>query len=456
MVSSKSDMAHDSLIQVDATKYNEILKELSREARINSSLAELSRALVSSVPIEDITSLVLEQAKQHTDSKLGFVGYIDPGTGYLVSPTLTGEAYDTCFVSDKSAVFKKFGGLWGWVIKNKKPLLTNNPVQDPRSTGVPPGHLPIHRFLAVPAMLGDRLVGIVTLANAGRNYTERDIEVTERMGDLFALAVRRKLEEDRMARINQCFLSFCADPDENINRLTALCGSLLGAACAIYNRLELGVLCSLGQWNTPGDYKTVDKPDGHICYDVIKNHSDRAVIIRNLQQTSYADTDPNVIAYGLKTYMGHPVKRDGNNIGALCVVFKEDFIPSARDEKILGIIAPAIGVEEERKLSQEKLRESQDFNLAVLNSLTAHICVLDRSGRIIASNQAWEQFGKDNGASPATSAGIGLNYLEICRRAAKEGHKTAKEVFNPCLIDTINILHWNMPVIHPGRSAGSS
>ena len=70
---------------------------------------------------------------------------------------------------------------------------------------------------------------------------------------------RRKAEE-RIEKLNECFLRFRADPDWNINCLVTLAGELLGATCALYNRLDQGLLCSIGQWNTPSDFNAVDKP----------------------------------------------------------------------------------------------------------------------------------------------------------------------------------------------------
>ncbi len=81
----------------------------------------------------------------------------------------------------------------------------------------------------------------------------------------------RKRSEERIARLNECFLSFTADPDANIRRLTALCGELMGAVCALYNRLKDGMLYADGQWNAPDGFNPVDRPDGHICYDAIKS-----------------------------------------------------------------------------------------------------------------------------------------------------------------------------------------
>jgi len=165
---------------------------LAWDARVNASMAELSRALMSSLNLDEMASLVYEHARSLTDSKLAFCGYLNPQTGTLVVPTLTGEVWEACQIKDKKTEFSEFGGLWGWVLQHAQPLLVNDLPADPRSAGTPPGHLPIERFLSVPAIIGDELVGIVALANADRDYTPRDQEVSERLARLYALAIHRQ------------------------------------------------------------------------------------------------------------------------------------------------------------------------------------------------------------------------------------------------------------------------
>ncbi|MDH4206182.1 MAG: hypothetical protein OEV45_11715, partial [Desulfobacteraceae bacterium] len=139
---------------------------------------------------------------------------------------------------------------------------------------------------------------------------------------------------ERLSKINECFLNFLPDALENINRLTALCGELLGATCALYNRLDQGLLHSWGQWNTPLDYNPIDKPDGHICYDVIKKGTDGVIVFSDLQKSHYVKTDPNVIPYKLKTYIGQAVKFGDTPVGSLCAVFQNDYVPSDSDKKV--------------------------------------------------------------------------------------------------------------------------
>lgn len=170
----------------------------------------------------------------------------------------------------------------------------------------------------------------------------------------------RQQMEERLAKINACFLSFCTDPLENINQLTTLCGELLGATCTIYSRLDQGTVYSVGQWQILADYNSQDQLDGHICYAVIQQGSDEILVINDLFNTTYAQTDPNVMSYGLKTYIGQAVKCKDTYIGSLCTLYQKDFITSDADKKVIGIIAAAIGVEEERRVTQQALKESEE------------------------------------------------------------------------------------------------
>jgi PAS domain S-box-containing protein len=73
----------------------------------------------------------------------------------------------------------------------------------------------------------------------------------------------------------------------------------------------------------------------------------------------------------------------------------------------------------ERKRAETTLRESQALNQAVLDSLAANIAVLDRDGNIIAVNEDWRRFARENGGA-AIADSVGANYLDVCRRAQEQ------------------------------------
>jgi PAS domain S-box-containing protein len=81
-------------------------------------------------------------------------------------------------------------------------------------------------------------------------------------------------------------------------------------------------------------------------------------------------------------------------------------------------------IAEHRRL-EEAHRESERFARSVLDSLAAHIAVLDCSGTILAVNQAWRDFAAANGAG-GDSVSVGADYLEACARATGDDADTAR------------------------------
>jgi EAL domain-containing protein (putative c-di-GMP-specific phosphodiesterase class I) len=63
------------------------------------------------------------------------------------------------------------------------------------------------------------------------------------------------------------------------------------------------------------------------------------------------------------------------------------------------------------------IAQSPGFFQATLDSLVAHIAVLDANGEIIMTNRAWARFAIDNGAAPRAAE---QNYLAVSDAAAEE------------------------------------
>ncbi|HSH94346.1 MAG TPA: PAS domain S-box protein, partial [Roseimicrobium sp.] len=91
----------------------------------------------------------------------------------------------------------------------------------------------------------------------------------------------------------------------------------------------------------------------------------------------------------------HPWHQTDGSIGGI-IIFSED---------ITG-----------RKRAAEALREAGRFSQSTIDALSAHVCVVDETGIILATNKAWERFAESN-RSGIQGAYMGVNYLQVCEDA---------------------------------------
>jgi two-component system, cell cycle sensor histidine kinase and response regulator CckA len=194
--------------------------------------------------------------------------------------------------------------------------------------------------------------------------------------------------EMRLSEINQCLLGLGADYEANVDALTALCGRQLGGAWTLYSRLHDGLLRPLGQWHGPSGHDSEDRLECDICHDVIRRESDEPLVVRHLGESHHAETDPNVARHGLRTHVGHRVLCGGEPVGSLCVVYKDDVEPRESDLRVLGILAAALGAEEDRKCAGEALRASEETYRNLLTSLNAGVVVHAPDTSVLLSNPA--------------------------------------------------------------------
>lgn len=188
---------------VDVTEHKQVLAKLRWELAVNKALAELADALIDvSFSIEEVAQIVLEQARRLTGSEHGFVASIDPETRAMVGHTLTNMMGAECSVhmANRTAVFHpqpggEYPGLWGHVLTAGRGFYTDAPSGHFASNGLPEGHIPLKNFLAVPAIVGDVVVGQIALANSQNGYSDDDLEAITRMATLYALAVQRRRDE---------------------------------------------------------------------------------------------------------------------------------------------------------------------------------------------------------------------------------------------------------------------
>jgi CheY-like chemotaxis protein len=136
-------------------------------------------------------------------------------------------------------------------------------------------------------------------------------------------------------------------------------------------------------------------------------------------------TDPHVPFILVSGELGEEAAIDALKSGAT------DYVLKMRLSRLVPAVRRAVAeakARADRLLAEQAVRERDQLLRAILGSLSAHIAVIDPTGVIIAVNEAWTEFGEKNGATAMTRAGVGMNYLEVCRQAAATSPEAAAVV----------------------------
>ncbi len=127
----------------------------------------------------DLFNGLLNGVLEITKSEYGFIGevlYSETGRPHLKMHVITNMSWseETQTLYDRTAAggmeFYNLDTLFGRVILDGKPVISNNPRTDPRRGGTPPGHPELRAFLGLPFFKGSELIGVVGIANRPGGY----------------------------------------------------------------------------------------------------------------------------------------------------------------------------------------------------------------------------------------------------------------------------------------------
>lgn len=161
--------------------------------------------------------------------------------------------------------------------------------------------------------------------------------------------------EKKLQQLNQCFLSFGHEPQENIKKIVNAAGEITGADFVLFNQLEGEYLRTRAGWMIPEGMKLLDTAKGHICYDFMQNYSDVPRYLHRIGESSYAETDPIANQYKISSYLGFLIRIQDQCNGVLCAVYKEHHRFTDDELKIFQTLGQALQIEESRRQVAEQL-----------------------------------------------------------------------------------------------------
>ncbi len=147
---------------------------------------------------EDLLNFSLEEAIKLTGSKIGFFYFYSEQQKEFTLLAWSKETFKDCSIIDPQTTYKlEDTGLWGEVVRQRKPIIVNNYNEtNPLKKGYPDGHAQLNNYLSIPIIIDDKIEAIIGVANKTTNYTEADtIHLSLLMDGVWKVLQRTELEK---------------------------------------------------------------------------------------------------------------------------------------------------------------------------------------------------------------------------------------------------------------------
>jgi PAS domain S-box-containing protein len=190
--------------------------ESSKESQIFEAISEVFRGVISLEASDVFAKICLDQAKALTQSQIGWVGKVN-SHGLMDTIAMDDPGWDACRIPETKAARSinnmALRGIWSRVIESGEPLICNDPQHHPDSVGVPEGHPELSCFLGVPLKIGEKTIGMISLANKPGGYDETDVAAVEKLSVVVVEALHRKEVDDLQTMVKDiaAWLSVCPD-----------------------------------------------------------------------------------------------------------------------------------------------------------------------------------------------------------------------------------------------------
>jgi signal transduction histidine kinase len=157
------------------------------------SLYSISIEIARLHELQQVLDRALAFCLDLTQSAFGFIGLLNGSQQMDVAAIKGFEPLDPNFY-DNFRLIPVRPSVFGVVITNQASKISNDVLHDPDRVGQPPGHPPVRTFLGVPLQLGERVIGMIGVANKPSGYTTDE----ERLLSTFANPVAVAIETARL------------------------------------------------------------------------------------------------------------------------------------------------------------------------------------------------------------------------------------------------------------------
>ncbi len=184
-----------------------IRKKAEEALRLDESRLEalLKINQMTDASIKEIADFVQEEAVRLTQSKIGYLAFLNEEGTILIVYSWSKNMMKDCKVKGMKLEYPlESTGLWGESIRQKNPIIINDfEAPNPLKRGYPEGHIILKRYMSIPIFDGKKIVGAAGVGNKEEEYNKSDLrQLTLFMEGMWRLIQRKRAEDTLREMLN--------------------------------------------------------------------------------------------------------------------------------------------------------------------------------------------------------------------------------------------------------------
>lgn len=321
-------------INQDITERKKAENEILINSKRLNALVEILQ--YPSYSMQDYLDFALNKAIEMTDSRIGFIFFYNEEKKEFVLNSWSNEVMKECAIAEKQTIWQlENAGLWGEAVRQRKPIVANDyQMPNPLKKGLPEGHALLHKFLIIPMLENDKIVGVVAVANKKTDYLDADIMQLTVLMDIVWKALDKKKSDTELF-----------ESEEKLSTLFASMTEMVTTHKLIFNENGDAV-----------NYQITDCNDSFTTMTGIKKEDAIGKLVTEVYQT---DTPPHLEEFAKVALTGKPYEFTDYNADIDKYLMVSVFSPSK--SKFSTIVTDITVIQKIQEEIKDKNKELENY-----------------------------------------------------------------------------------------------
>jgi len=183
-----------------------LIEDITDRKQSESTLqtaVQFNKLLSRNATVEEIIQFGLEEAVRISQSQIGFFHFVNPDQKTISLTAWSKGTMQNCEIIEKETHYPiDQAGIWVDCIHQRRPVIHNDYKSAKGKQGLPEGHTPLFRDMAIPLFDGEMIIAVIGVGNKKIDYTQSDVDHMLFISEHMINTIQRLRAEDALSSAN--------------------------------------------------------------------------------------------------------------------------------------------------------------------------------------------------------------------------------------------------------------